>query len=103
MQVLLHVTGYFSGGCPNIVQINHRLEDNQFEIIITSNGSTELVACTAAIVLFRRTIPLLIYELGAGVYAYRINNDSNGTIELIVDNELSGDCEGSYQDVALTF
>ena len=103
VQVLLRVTGYFSNGCPNIGQINHRLEDNQFEIAITSNGPTELVACTAAIVPFRKTIPLPVYGLSSGVYAYRINGGNNGTFELIVDNELSGDCEGSCQDVEFTF
>ncbi len=103
VQVLLRVTGYFSNGCPSIGQINHRLEDNQFEIAITSNGPTELVACTAAIVPFRKTISLPVYGLSADTYTYSINGGNNGTFELVVDNELSGDCEGSCQDVELTF
>lgn len=105
VQVLLRVTGYFSGGCPSIGQINHRLEDNQFEVVIHSTRPTpvEEFACTAAIVPFRKTIPLPVYGLSAGTYAYRINGSNNGTFELVVDNELSGDCEGSCQDVELTF
>ncbi len=102
VQVLLRVTGYFSDGCPSLGQINHRLEDNQFEIAITSDGPTELVPCTQAIVPFRKTIPLPVYGLSAGIYSYSINSGNSGTFELAVDNELPGDCEGSCQDVELT-
>lgn len=103
VQALLRVTGYFSDGCPSIGQINHRLEDNQFEVVIHSNRPTELVACTAAIVPFRKTIPLPVYGLSVGTYAYSINGSNNGTFELAVDNELPGDCVDSCQDVELTF
>lgn len=104
VQVLLRVTGYFSDGCPSLGQINHRLEGNQFEVVIHSNTETELLlACTAAIVPFRKTIPLPVYGLSAGTYTYLVNGNNSGTFDLAVDNELSGDCEDSCQDVELTF
>ncbi len=105
VQVLLRVTGYFSDGCPSIGQINHRLEDNQFEVVIHSTRPTPIedFACTQAIVPFRETISLPVYGLSAGTYAYHINGGNNGTFELAVDNELSGDCFGTCQDVELTF
>ncbi len=105
VQVLLRVTGYFSNGCPSIGQINHRLDENQFEVVIHSTRPTpiEEFACTAAIVSFRETISLPVYGLSAGTYAYHVNGGNNGTFELAVDNELSGDCFGNCQDVELTF
>lgn len=103
VQVLLRVTGSFSNGCPSIGQINHRLEDNQFEIVIHSNHPTGSVPCTAAVVPLRITISLPVYGLSAGTYTYSINGGNNGTFELAVDNELSGNCEGLCQDVELTF
>ncbi len=105
VQILLRVTGYFSDGCPSIGQINHRLEDNQFEVVIHSTRPTpiEEFACTQAIVPFRETISLPVYGLSAGTYAYHVNGGNNGTFELAVDNELSGDCFNTCQDVELTF
>lgn len=105
VQVLLRVTSYFSSGCPSLGQINHRLEGDQFEIIINSTRLTpiEMFSCTAAIVPLRKTIPLPVYGLSAGTYAYSINGSNNGTFELAVNNELLGDCVDSCQDVELTF
>ena len=105
VQILLRVTGYFSDGCPSIGQINHRLEDNQFEVVIHSTRPTpiEEFACTQAIVPFRETISLPVYGLSAGTYDYHVNGGNNGTFELAVDNELSGDCFDTCQDVELNF
>jgi len=105
VQVLLRVTGYFSNGCPSIGQINHRLDNNQFEVVIHSTRPTpiEEFSCTAAIVPFRETISLPVYGLSAGTYAYHVNGGNNGAFELAVDNELSGDCFDTCQDVELTF
>lgn len=103
VQILLRVTGYFSDSCPSVGQINHRLEDNQFEIVIHSTRPIESFTCIVAIAPFRKTIPLPVYGLSAGTYSYSINGGNNGTFDLAVDNELSGDCEGSCQDVELTF
>ena len=105
VQVLIRVTGYFFDGCSSIGQINHRLEDNHFDIIINSIHPTpiEQFACGAVITPFRKTIPLPIYGLSAGTYGYSINGGYNGTFELAVDNELLSDCEGSCPDVELTF
>ena len=105
VQILLRVTGYFSDGCPSIGQINHRLEDNQFEVVIHSTRPTpiEEFACTQAIVPFRETISLPVYGLSTGTYDYHVNGGNNGTFELAVDNELSGDCFDTCQDVELNF
>jgi hypothetical protein len=105
VQILLRVTGYFSNGCPSIGQINHRLTDNHFDVVINSISSTEFIICTAAIEPFRRIIPLPVYGLSAGIYTYSINNDNVGTFELTQDNGLPGNCDGAFecQDVELTF
>ncbi|MDP1558876.1 MAG: hypothetical protein Q8K59_08715 [Nitrosomonas sp.] len=104
VQVMLRVTGYFSDGCTGMGQINHRLENDQFNIIINATRPAELI-CTQAIVPFRRIIPLPVYGLSAGSYSYRINSDDVGAFELAVDNELPGDCNDVFEcgDIELTF
>ncbi len=105
VQILLRITGYFSDPCANIGQINHRLEGNRFEIVMNSTRATDtVIACAAVIAPFRKTIPLPVYGLSAGTYAYSINGGNNGTFELMTDNELPGDCgDLTCRDVELTF
>ena len=53
---------------------------------------------------FRKTIPLPVYGLRAGTYSYSINGGNNGTFNLAVDNELTGDRGNlTCQDVEPTF
>lgn len=88
VQKLLRITGYYSGPCANIGQINHRLVGNQFEIVMNSTRATDtVIACAAVIAPIRKTIPLPVYGLSAGTYAYSINGGNNGTFELTTDIE----------------
>ena len=106
-QVFLRVSGVYTG-CPRetIGQFNQRLENNRFDIAITTNfirhDPVLLFACTADIVRYVRTIPLSVYGLRAGIYSYSVDvtpyffdvhapRKITGTFELTADNKYPGD------------
>lgn len=93
VQIFLKVTGSFTNGCPEVGQISHRLEGNTFNVAIYFKNSVwllhpELISCAAVMVPFSRTIPLPVYGLPAGEYAYRVNDEHLGSFRLAVDNRL---------------
>jgi len=72
--------------------------EDTFEVAIhtTVNPSTALL-CGASIEPYKRIIPLNVYGLDAGAYAYDVNG-MTGTFELLEDNvdpEVGVDADGS--------
>lgn len=94
-QVLLQVHGAFSGGCGTLGPVNQRRVGERFQILLTDAFTAYDVAlCTALIVPYVKTIPLDVYGLAAGTYAYDVNG-TTGNFTLTADNVLSGDCFGT--------
>lgn len=93
VQVFLKVSGTFTSGCPEVGQISHRLEASTFNVAIYLKNSMwllhpELIDCASVMVPFSRTFPLPVYGLSAGEYAYRVNDEHQGSFRLAVDNRL---------------
>ncbi|MES3006782.1 MAG: hypothetical protein V4751_03325 [Pseudomonadota bacterium] len=93
VQIFLKVSGIFTSGCPEVGQISQLLEGNSFNVAVYLKNSMwllhpELVDCAAVMVPFSRTIPLPVYGLSAGEYAYRVNDEHQGSFRLAVDNRL---------------
>jgi hypothetical protein len=89
VQVFLKIRGHLANGCLMIGGIHQRLKNNRFEITVNAvsmvpdDGS---VACTQALVPFERMVPLQVYGLPRGIYGYIVNNEIEGSFELIQDN-----------------
>ena len=90
VQVFLKITGQFSNGCVFFQQINQVLRGNTFEIIlhVGPNPSPPEMVCAAVLVPYEKIIPLEVYGLPAGAYAYSVNGTHNGTFTLTKDNTL---------------
>jgi len=88
-QVFLRVSGGFSDGCPHMGQINQRLENNRFDVTVTSQHVIGTI-CPAIETPFVKTFPLAVYGLSAGTYSYNVNG-TTGTFTLAVDNKYAGD------------
>ncbi|NOQ15077.1 MAG: hypothetical protein GQ583_11445 [Methyloprofundus sp.] len=87
-QVFLMVNGQFINACKGMGQINQRLEDRLFEVVINSlDINQQGETCTAAASPFEQLIPLSVYGLQSGVYTYNVNGTS-GSFELLKDNKL---------------
>ncbi len=87
-QVFLHITGT-NLFCNDLAQINQRLKDNVFEILVsTVIGPTSVprTACNQPFGSFVRVVPLPIFGLDAGTYEYNVNDKVNGTFNLLEDN-----------------
>ena len=93
-QVFLRVTGGLGGCFSNTLgQINQRLENNRFDVAITTSNYVDRYTpgvCPAISRSFVKTIPLAVYGLNAGTYSYNVNG-TTGTFELTADNKYPGD------------
>lgn len=90
VQVFLKITGKFSNGCAFFQQINQVIKGNTFEIIlhVGPNPFPNGIACTEALVPYEKIIPLEVYGLPSGTYAYSVNGIPAGTFTLTKDNTL---------------
>lgn len=95
VQVLLRVSGTFTSGCGSPGRVSQRRVASRFEIVLADAfWAYDVALCTANMVPYVKTIPLDVYGLAAGTYAYDVNGIS-GSFELFADNVLSGDCVGN--------
>jgi hypothetical protein len=86
VQVFLNIQGTI-GSCDSLGQINQRLVGNRFEVTFHAEYPADFVICTADVKYFEKNIPLAVYDLNAGNYAYSINGgDYTGTFTLAKDN-----------------
>ncbi|MHB9119548.1 MAG: hypothetical protein ACYC2R_14950 [Burkholderiales bacterium] len=93
-QVFLRLSGGL-GGCFNntLGQINQRLENNRFDVVVTTSYFVYPYVpgvCPAFSTPFVKTISLAVYGLSAGIYSYNVNG-TTGTFELTADNKYPGD------------
>ncbi|MDT8406052.1 MAG: hypothetical protein RQ715_02270 [Methylococcales bacterium] len=92
IQVFLRVRDDLSNGCQRLGQINQRLIDNRFEVVISYSSITqanpEVIACTQALVPFETVIALPVFGLPAGSYDYSVNGQPIGRFTLNEDNGL---------------
>ena len=93
-QVFLRLSGVL-GGCfsQSLGQINQRLENNLFNVVVTASyyvNPYHPTLCPAFTTSFVKTIPLAVYGLSAGTYSYNVNG-TTGTFELTANNKYPGD------------
>ncbi|MES2626758.1 MAG: hypothetical protein V4628_15835 [Pseudomonadota bacterium] len=90
VQIFLKVSGTFRSGCERLGKISQRRVNNTFEVFLYYRPMVthEPVACTANVTLFSEVVPLSVYDLVAGDYAYTVNGSLNGTFNLASDNSL---------------
>ncbi len=90
-QVFLKVNGSFADSCQKLGRINHRLQDNRFEVVISIVSSVPddgSQGCFPVVTPFEKVIPLPVYGLSAGIYNYMVNSKITGNFELKNDNNL---------------
>ncbi len=90
-QVFLKVKGNLSDSCQALGQINQRLQDHRFEVIVhvvSSISDDDSTVCMPVLVPFEKIVPLSVYGLSAGTYEYVVNGEHAGTFDLTNDNEL---------------
>jgi hypothetical protein len=85
VQVNVVARGEFSNGCTTIDEILTEMNDNTFEVTITTVSPGD-VACTEALVPFDETIPLDVLGLSAGRYTVTVNGIT-GSFTLDIDNQ----------------
>lgn len=93
-QVFLKVTGGYNSNCGTLGPIVQRFINNRFEITINSvyaNYPKPINFLCVNGTPFIKTIPLPVYGLLAGSYAYNVNGQS-GSFTLSADNVMPGDC-----------
>lgn len=91
IQMFLKVKGSFSDGCLSLGRINHRLNGNRFEVIISLDSTIPRdgsQACSPVILPFEKIISLPVYGLSSGNYEYIVNGKITGSFELKSDNNL---------------
>lgn len=83
--------GNLSDSCQALGQINQRLQDHRFEVIVhvvSSISDDDSTVCMPVLVPFEKIVPLSVYGLSAGTYEYVVNGEHAGTFDLTNDNEL---------------
>jgi inhibitor of cysteine peptidase len=85
VQVNVVARGNLPDGCTEIDEIIRELEEQTFNVTITTARPADAM-CTEALVPFEETFSLDVYGLPAGVYTVDVNGVT-GTFELAVDNE----------------
>ena len=88
VQIFLKLTGVFSNGCGEFGQINQRLKDNLFEVTVHAAPIPVGRVCTAMLVSFEKIIPLHVFGLPAGDYAFSVNGGFDGVFTLTEENGL---------------
>lgn len=98
VQVFLKASGYLPNACYRLEPARQRYEPivkipkadsprGRFEIALGLNPLQTLIACTQAIEPFELIIPLPIYGLSRGTYAFDVNG-IGGSFQLNLDNNL---------------
>ena len=91
VQINVVARGNLPDGCTEIDEIISELEEQTFNVTITTARPADAM-CTEALVPFEETFSLDVYGLPAGVYTVDVNGVT-GTFELAVDNEPQTDPE----------
>ena len=84
VQINVVARGNLPDGCTEIDEIISELEEQTFNVTITTARPADAM-CTEALVPFEETFSLDVYGLPAGVYTVDVNGVT-GTFELAVDN-----------------
>lgn len=95
VSVFLRASGVISTcGFEDPVRVHQRKVGTRFEIGISTLWRTTVgvITCPAMLFPFKVTIPLDIYGLSAGTYAYDVNG-IGGSFVLGSDNKFSDDCD----------
>ena len=108
VQVRAQVSGYFTDGCVELVDITAEREDDTFVLTLNTRRPAGDVECTQALVPFDEGVMLDVNGLPAGSYTVTAG-DMQSNFVLGVDNEIQEDpitCpepaegEGAFQAVA---
>lgn len=78
VQVFAVISGNLPNGCYGLGQINQRRLDNRFELSVSRIELQTFAVCTQALVPFKETIPLEVYNLPTGSYEVNVNGKSAG-------------------------
>ncbi len=78
VQIFAVITGNLPNGCYSLGSINQRRLDNRFELSISQIQLQTFAVCTQALVPFKETIPLEVYNLPKGSYEVYVHGKSAG-------------------------
>ena len=87
VQVHAQVSGYFSDGCVELVDISAERDGNTYTLILNTQRPSGDVECTQALVPFEEVVPLDVNGLPAGTYTV-IAGDMQSEFVLDMDNEI---------------
>lgn len=71
-EITVVVNGQLPDGCTRISGVEHKRDGSVFRVTVTTTRPIDIM-CTQALVPFRRSIPLAVAGLPAGIYTVDVN------------------------------